>query len=70
MAPSVAEAMDAGFLPALDEDQSQDNMLTPSRSELPCTDTFAFPDGGSYAPIFAQSLTEMGNFKWAACTET
>ena len=32
MAPSVAEAMEAGFLPALDEDQS--DMFTPSELRL------------------------------------
>ena len=34
MAPSVAEAMEAVFLPALDEDPSQANMFTQSLSEL------------------------------------
>ena len=32
VAPSVAEAMEAGFLPALDEDQS--DMFTPSELRL------------------------------------
>ena len=32
MAPSVTEAMEAGFLPALDEDQA--NMFTPSELRL------------------------------------
>ena len=32
MAPSVAEAMEAGFLPALDEDQA--DMFTPSEFRL------------------------------------
>ena len=40
VAPSVAEAMEAGFLPALDEDQA--DMFTPLELRLPlacCTDT-------------------------------
>ena len=32
LAPSVAEAMEAGFLPALDEDQA--DMFTPSEMRL------------------------------------
>ena len=41
VAPSVAEAMEAGFLPALDEDPSQaDDMFTPSETHsCSCTDT-------------------------------
>ena len=40
VAPSVAEAMEAGFLPALDKDQA--DMFTPSppgRRSCSCTDT-------------------------------